>query len=316
MNSRELDPVTEQAIAWMVRLRSGQASSRQQARFQGWLQADPAHAQAWSQLNDSLGQHYEVVRRAPPSLRETLLHTDPKRRHVLRLLAGCSLLGGGFWLAARSPAGLAMRAELQTATAERRHLTLPDGSQLALNARSAADIDFNHGQRLLSVHRGSLVVQVAADPLRPFIVRSAQGEVRALGTRFLVEQLAHATRVVVLEHSVQLSLAQGRHMTLQEGQGALLHAQRIEALDGNQRYRADWLDGRLSVLDDTLEQVIDALRAYHRGLIRVSPALRELRVQGVFSLDQSQRSLEALAETLPIQITHYGPWLTLLQPEK
>ena len=40
--------------------------------------------------------------------------------------------------------------------------------------------------------------------------------------------------------------------------------------------------------------------------------MRDLRVQGVFPLDDSERTLAALAETLPIRVERYGSWLTLI----
>jgi transmembrane sensor len=59
--------------------------------------------------------------------------------------------------------------------------------------------------------------------------------------------------------------------------------------------------------------VVDALRPYHRGFVRVAPEIRELRVQGVFPLNDPERALAALAETLPIRVDHYSPWLTLVR---
>jgi transmembrane sensor len=38
-----------------------------------------------------------------------------------------------------------------------------------------------------------------------------------------------------------------------------------------------------------------------------------LRVQGVFPLNDPERTLSALAETLPIRVDHYSPWLTLIR---
>lgn len=313
MSRNALSPAAEQAIAWMVRLRSGRDDARQQAQFQQWLGQDPANAHAWEQLQRGLGRHYEVVRRAPGALRDTLLQADVGRRDVLRGVAGLGLLGGGLWFSARSDTGRALTADLRTGTGERRSLTLADGSRLILNAGSAVDLDFSRGRRLLRLYRGGLVVQVAADPTRPFIVRSEQGDVRALGTRFLVEQLADATRVVVLEHAVRASLPSGAELDLAQGQAALLRARRIEALAAGQAYRADWVEGRLSVLDEPLATVIDALRPYRTGLIRVSPQVRDLRVQGVFPLDDSERTLAALEETMPIRIERYGAWMTLIE---
>lgn len=42
-----LDPVVEQAIDWMVRLRSGRADVRTQDAFESWLNAAPSHAETW-----------------------------------------------------------------------------------------------------------------------------------------------------------------------------------------------------------------------------------------------------------------------------
>lgn len=313
MSRGVLDQPAEQAVAWMVRLRSGRTDTRQQAQFQQWLAQDPANAHAWEQLQRGMGEHYEVARRAPEVLREALLQPQIGRRDVLRGLGGLGVLGGALWLGARSEGGRVLIADLRTGTGERRNLTLADGSRLNLNAGTALDVDLSQDQRLLRLYQGALVVQVAPDPARPFIVRTEQGDARALGTRFLVEQLAESTRVVVLEHAVRASLPGGAWEDLAEGQAALLRMGRIERVVQGQGYRADWLDGRLSVLDEPLEAVVQALRPYRSGLIRVSPQVRHLRVQGVFPLDDSERTLAALEDTMPIRVRRYGAWLTLIE---
>lgn len=316
MSQASLSRAGQEAIDWMVRLRAAVPDAQLQAGFDAWLASDPAHASAWKQLQQGLGGHYETLRsferRAPGQAREVLLQPTSSRREVLRGLAGLGLFGGGLWLAARSQPGQALLADLHTGTGERRLYSLADGSQLHLNAGSVVDLDFSARQRLLHLRQGELVVQVAAEPNRPFIVRGAQGDVRALGTRFLVRQEETASRVLVLEHAVRLSLPNGASHDLQQGQAALLHARHIELLGQGEQHRADWLQGQLSVLDEPLEAVIDALRPYRSGFIRVAPQVRGLRVQGVFPLDRPERALTALGETLPIRISHYGPWLTLI----
>lgn len=320
MSRAALDRAGQQAIDWMVRLRSGQADPQLQAGLAAWLARDPANAQAWEHLQLRLGGAYDTLRslepRAPGQAREVLLQPGTSRRQVLRGLAGFGVLAGGLWLGAQSTPGQMLLADKRTGTGERRQFSLADGSQLSLNANSAVDVRFEAGQRLLYLRAGELIVQVAPDPNRPFRVRTGQGEIRALGTRFLVRQEAEATRVVVLEHAVRASLADGTSRDVQQGQAALLHAGRIEALSSDESHRGDWLQGRLIVLDEPLLAVVDALRPYRRGIIRVAPQIRQLRVQGVFPLDEPDRALTALAETLPITVEHYGPWLTLLGPRR
>lgn len=320
MSKVRLDPAAEQAIDWMVRLRAGTADSRLQERFTLWLNADPSHAQAWERLQQRLGGAYQTVRSLDRRLpgqageaRQVLLQPQGSRRDVLRAMAGLGLLGGGLWLGARSPLGDSLLADLHTGRGQRQDFTLADGSRLSLNADSAVDLRFDARQRLVILRHGELVIQVAPDPQRPLRVRTAQGEVQALGTRFLVNQEAAASRVVVLEHSVRVQLFGGAERTLQQGQAALLYPDRIAPLDDDQRYRADWLSGRLNVLDDSLDHVVDALRPYRRGFVRVAPEVRNLRVQGVFPLNDPDRALLAMTETLPIRVDRYGPWLTLIR---
>ncbi|WP_447743988.1 FecR family protein [Pseudomonas nicosulfuronedens] len=311
MSEVPLDTAGEQAIDWMVRLRSGHADARMQRQLQAWLNSDPSHVDAWARLQRGLGAPYDNLRRMPGAA-DLLLHQQGTRRQLLRGLAGLGLLGGGLWLTASSTPVRDGLADLRTGTGERRHFTLEDGSRLSLNAGSAVDLAFDSRQRLILLRHGELVIQVAPDAQRPLIVRSAQGEVRALGTRFLVSQEDHATRVVVLEHRVRASLTgQAEWRELGEGEAALLAEDGIHPLR-EQASRADWLNGRLSVTDEPLEAVIDSLRPYLPGYVRVEPRARHLRVQGVFPLDEPSRALAALGETLPLEVRRFGPWLTLI----
>ena len=323
MSTRRLDPVSEQAIDWMVKLRAGTPDAAMQARFNTWLGADAAHLQAWTTLQERLGGSFNTVRTLDRRLpgqageaRQILLQPHGSRRDALRVIAGLGLLGGGLWLGARSPLGDSLLADLYTGRGQRQDFNLADGSRLSLNANSAVDLRFDDKQRLVILRHGELVIQVAPDPRRPLRVRTAQGEVRALGTRFLVAQEQEATRVIVLQHSVEVQLQDGTTRTLQEGQSATLSDATITPMIGDQRARADWMVGRLNVLDEPLEQVVDALRPYSRGFVRVAPEVRHLRVQGVFPLDDPDRTLNALAETLPIRVDRYSPWLTLVRAKE
>ena len=320
MSKQRLDPVSEQAIDWMVRLRAGEPNVALQERFNAWLALDPAHAQAWTTLQERLGASFGTVRALDRRVagqageaRQLLLQPKASRRDALRVIAGLGLLGGATWVGARSPWGDSLLADLHTGRGQRQDFTLADGSRLSLNAESSVDLRFDNQQRLVILRHGELVIQVAADPLRPLSVRTAEGEIRALGTRFLVAQEHGATRVVVLQHSVNVRLFDGTSIDLQEGQSAVMQAGNIAPLAGDQHHRADWMIGRLNVLDDPLEAVVNALRPYSRGFVRVAPEVRNLRVQGVFPLENPDRVFAALAETLPIRVDRYSPWLTLIR---
>lgn len=321
MSKQRLDPLSEQTIDWMVKLRAGTPDTALQERFNLWLAKDPAHAQAWEQLNRRLGGSFKTLRaldqRIPgqaDEARQLLLQPTASRRDALRALTGLGLLGGGLWLGASTPLGDSLLADLSTGRGQRQDFNLADGSRLSLNANSAVDLHFTDRQRLLILRRGELVINVAPDPERPLCVRTAEGEVRSPAARFLVARQEQASRVVVLQQSVQARLFSGVTRDLQEGQAAILYPRSIVPMVGDQRHRADWLQAKLNVLDDPLEDVVAALRPYTRGFVRVAPEIRGLRVQGVYPLDNSGRAFAALAETLPIRVDHYSPWLTVVGP--
>ena len=59
--------------------------------------------------------------------------------------------------------------------------------------------------------------------------------------------------------------------------------------------------------------VVAALRAYRRGMLRVSPAAAQLRVLGTFPLDDTDLALKALADTLPITVDRYrSGWMVVI----
>lgn len=249
----------------------------------------------------------------------------PVSRQRRSIVGGSTLLlatsiGAGY-LAHRSRPLDELFADVQTGTAEARHLVLPDGSSLDLNARSAADLRFDEGQRLVRLRSGELLVQVARDaaadpssgqPPRPFVVQTRHGTAQAMGTRYLVRQEAERSLVVVLEHSVALRTGDGAQRLLHEGQAAWMDGSRIELAERRLVHSAGWTEGVLDVRDEPLGDVVAALRPWRRGPIRISPAAARLRVFGVFPLADTQRTLQALVDTQPITVTTYGPLLTTI----
>lgn len=315
-----LDSVTEQAIDWLVRLDSGHSDDGERRAFARWLEAAPAHAAAWASLQQRLNQRIapaltqlQAGGQAPSGVR--VLSAPPDHRTRRRALLGGAAValltaaGGGLWAERRAPL-MAWSSDLRTGTGERRRFVLADGSDLLLNARSAADLDFGADQRRVHLRAGALIVNVASDRQRPFVVQSAQGAVRALGTRFMVQQEEGRTLVSVLEHSVRLRpLNDGRAVELPQGASAWLHADGVEPVAAARIDPSAWSSGVLEVHDQPLAEVLEALRPYTPALLRASPEAARVRVYGVYPLDRPMQALQALVDTLPLRVRHWGDWV-------
>ena len=321
MSYPKVDATTRAAVDWLLRLEAGDDDPVLRQAFETWLRANPQHTVAWQRVGSLLQQPIadlqRVEARSPGQLRavtQALATPDSEsRRKVLRGGLALVLFGvSGAAIFDRAQPLTGLWADRHTATGERKTFALADGSRLSLNARSSVDIHFSDSRRLVRLREGQVFVDVAADPRRPFVIATAQGEVQALGTQFMVRQEATGSLTSVQLHSVQVTTLGGSQRRVEAGEAAWFSDVDVRPVPLSVRSRTDWRDGRVDIRDEPLGLLIDALRPYRRGVLRVSEQAAKVRVYGVYPLDDPEQTLESLAQTFPLRISHYGPWLTLI----
>lgn len=316
------EPTPEQVAAaaqWLSVLHSGEADESQRQACAIWRDADPGHALALSRLEILWGRFDGLpASRSRKTLeRAFAAQRKPTLRRVgtaLVLLIAATVAWQGV---RQAPVWL---ADQRTGVGERRSMMLEDHSQLQLNSDSAVDIEFDGQRRLIDLRRGELWVEVAKDPQRPFVVRTEQGTVTALGTRFLVRREDGQTRVTVLESAIsaQPTRVSSAPARVAAGQQALLYADHVDGLTSlGTADPASWIRGVLKVDDRPLLEVLDELARYRRGVLHYDrQALAGLRVSGSFPLDNSDAALAALQTSLPIRLQRFTDWLVVIKPDK
>ncbi|RTX98642.1 DUF4880 domain-containing protein [Pseudomonas sp. C 49-2] len=309
------DELIDSATRWYVLLRSGQATAGDWQRYEQWRAADPRHDALCRQLESRLGM-FQVPQAQGVSGKvvQQALEASSSRRHVLQVaLAGAGVAVGAALLA--KPLGVPLTeltADIRTGTGERRAVTLDDGSELLLNAQSAADIQFDPQRRLIRLREGELLAKVASDRIRPFLIQTDQTRLRAYGNRFLVRQREGMGQVVALNGAVEIDGQNGERLQLAAGHEVHYDRAGFGPVQASSSGATAWVDGFLQVRDRPLAEVIDALRPYHNGVLRLDPAVAGLRVSGLYRLDNPQQILDTLARTLPIHITRRtGLWVTV-----
>lgn len=308
------ETLIDEAAQWMALLQSGDVSLRERAAFDAWRAADPRHQQIIEQMGGGLNLLRHSNLRGLP--RDSVLHSlnapsSSRRRFISGSLSvlGIAVLAG---LLGRRYGWLPEAGELSTGTGERRQFTLEDGSALTLNARSRVVPRFDNVERLLALRSGELLVDVAKNLARPFVVETEHGRMRALGTQFLVQRLDDATRLVMLHSQVEVVTADGARQVVEAGESLLFNGQEILALERSKGQESAWVQGRLEVRDRPLSEVIDSLRSYRRGILHLSPEVAGLRLSGLYPLDDSDRTLQLLERSLPIRVTWHNPyWVSI-----
>lgn len=91
---------------------------------------------------------------------------------------------------------------------ERRVIDMRDGSVITLAAESAVQVSYTRTQRLVSLERGEALFKVAHDKHWPFIVTTAGGEVKAVGTAFDIALDGRSdAKVTVVEGIIRVAVS-------------------------------------------------------------------------------------------------------------
>lgn len=221
------DQILEEAAAWFVELDGENPTLQQRKAFDQWLRRSPEHVHAflellpiweagasreWLQssevesLIERARQHANVVPLGKPSAglpaEEALGRAQPKRSGLTRwmkpIAAALLVAAYGTWLYQN-------RYTYDTDIGEQRSIALSDGSILDLNADSRVRVRMSSGERSIELVRGQALFRVARDAARPFVVRSGQARIRAVGTQFDVYRRSTGTTVTVIEGRVAVS---------------------------------------------------------------------------------------------------------------
>ncbi|MEN4921669.1 FecR domain-containing protein [Achromobacter spanius] len=314
-----IDPkVIRQAADWWARLRED-ASPAARDRFERWRREEPAHELAWQRLGALTRDVAAGVAQAGPAVASRTLLQAPliqSRRAAIRLMAAAVGVGLGAWAVGERDMIRRLSADLRTGTGERRSLTLPDGTQVALNAGSAVDLRYTASLRELVLLQGEILVTTARDPMgRPFAVRTRGGVLTPVGTRFLVRDLeAGRMRVAVLEGAVDVrGLAQDAvPRRVQAGEQAEFTLGGGFVAAPLQAGVSAWLEGMLIADEMPLSDFLDELGRYRPGVLNCTGAAAGLRVVGAFPLADTDKVLAMLQEILPVRVRRYTRyWVTV-----
>lgn len=305
--------LVDQAIQWMIKLRFNSADDAATAAFEQWLHTSAAHQLAWQRvatMNDDFSQlPAHIGRHALDGARQRISRRDGLK--LLGLLAGAA---GLTWLGRDYTPMPALMADYRTATGERRWVALNEGSKLQLNSASAIDVALNAERRLVSLRQGEVLINTGADN-RPFWVHTRDGDLRALGTRFLVREESHGTLLVVQQGAVAVfadrHAAHARHV-IKPGEQVLFDRSGVRPAPVNGLDPWAWSEGVISAHNMRLDDFLAELGRYRHGLVRCSEAVAALRVSGTYQLDDTDQVLQLLAQSLPVNLTYHSRyWVTL-----
>lgn len=295
--------VAEQAVHWLLEMQQGPLNPRQQQAWQQWIDAHSEHRRAW--------EHIQRVNSRLRGLSSPLAHAAlnaPKsasRRQALKLLlifgAGSAVTWG---MREHNPLP-SLLADYRSTVGQRRKISLGADGQLQLNTASAADV---RGDGLIRLLEGEMLLTAT----QSFEVQTAQGLLKTQGARINVRQFADRTQVALFEGRVELN-AQGRApMLLPVARQLSFSSTGVSAAKPLDANSGAWADGMLVAAHMRLGDFLDELGRYRRGQLNCDAKVADLLISGTYPLDDSERILDLLAISLPVNVKRFTRyWVTV-----
>lgn len=185
----------------------------------------------------------------------------------------------------------------------RSRLTLADGSRIWVNSGSRVLYPSAFGSDLREVYlEGEAYLEVAADPSRPFVVKTSSLNVTVTGTRFNVfaypgekhpEVALAQGKVTVSNPSGQRELAPG-HVVSGRPDGTLSPPRRADIAS-----RISWVSSTLVYDNEPIEAVFDRLRLYYGKRFVSETDLSHIHISGKLDMP---RDLEPVLESISFSV--------------
>jgi transmembrane sensor len=329
LNRPPADP-GDAAIWWATRRQMNPERFGEDARFAVWL-ADPRNAQAWDEIDSRVDLIGNFA--AQPEIREMreaaldMVRTRrPARRRywIAGVAMAASLAAGIVWFDAATTIGPPVQQttignRYTTKIGERREITLPDGSRVALNTGSILDVQYSRDRRDVRLLAGQALFHVAKDKGRPFVVAAGNRLITATGTAFDVKvKKGGAVAVLLVEGHVRVDAAKPAGLArlipwidreeLEPGQRLVAADGGMVVASGDIERETAWNRGVVIFRDDRLADAVVEINRYSTTrLVVEDPKVGDLLVSGVFPTGREEDFVAALTAFHPVVADRRSP---------
>jgi transmembrane sensor len=320
----DLDPLLRQALAWVIRLHSGSATSDDAAALELWRSRSPEHEAAfrdavklWRSVGDAtrklVGDAELPGVAVPPRQRA---RAQVNRRALIGGALAASVAGA--YVVARPPFGLwpsleELSADYRTAKGEQRHVALSENVSLTLNTQTSVVVRSLSGGPHIELIAGEAAVVAGRGDTAPMVVDAAGGRVTARRagfdvTSFDVKCLDDAVSVSCIDGEVDVAVRGQTVSIAKERQVSYSTAAGLgPALTLDLEQARAWQNRLLVVRDWSVDHLVEEINRYRPGKIVIMDAgLGRRMISGTFHLDhlddfiaQAQGLFGATVRNLP-----------------
>jgi transmembrane sensor len=314
------DPLLDEALNWVVRLKGGEATRADLDAFQSWRRQSEAHEQAFKA---AAGVYRQAETAAKELSAEEGSGVVPIVQRPQRLLARRAVLTGSIAAAAayvmvRPPFGLwpsleELSADYRTGKGERRTVAVTPDVSLELNTQTSVAVRSAPNETRVELISGEAWVAAKTSSSQPLVMLSGSGRIVASLANFDARCLDGTVTVACLEGMVTVEQG-GKTKELRSTEQVTYSDRGLQlpvAIDVAQV--SAWQVGQLIFRDRPLESVVDEVNRYRSGkIIITSTDLKQRLVNGTFQLDKLDNFVAQVEQLFGAKITHLPGGVVLL----
>ncbi|HEC74995.1 MAG TPA: DUF4880 domain-containing protein [Methylophaga aminisulfidivorans] len=303
------DAVLSEAAEWFATLEDESVTEEQRDNWLNWLNQSSEHQLAWQQIKD-ITTSFDGIKQ--DAISKHVVRGELSRPFFSNKTSILSLLLVGIvsvmsiYLLSPFPSSHNLTT-YQTAVGESQAITLDDGSRLWLNTNTTVTTNFSDDVRLFSLQQGEIFIETGADKAhhhRSLIVKTKDGQLTALGTRFNVHQTSSETQLDVFEGAVRIEPTKSELDYVIVAGNQSHFDQHAILSSGNQAAvnNESWTKGIVTADDTPLCDFMHNLERYQTQSIVCPNELNQYTLVGTYPLKQPEAIFTAIENSLPVQI--------------
>jgi len=243
---------------------------------------------------------------------------------VLLIVGAALYLGPALhlWVPQSPPPGAASVEAMQFESSRGvvKDIVLADGSNMTLDADSAAVGRISAIARNVQLLRGRALFTVVPDRSRPFEVVAAGRSVVAVGTRFEINLAGDALTVTLLDGHVTIGSPNSARepVTLEAGQQYLERngTASVRTIGPASEKEIAWRVGLVNFDDEPLSEASAVMNRYSTDQIVIhDPAVASIRVSGQFRAGETERFAATVAEMHKLRWGRRVDQIELVRPK-
>ena len=262
-----------------------------------------------------------------------------RKGHLMRKLGIAAsiivtLAAGGYYYFAREtkplrPAENVAQLAVSTKYGSRTNIQLPDGSKVWLNSGSTLTYDKQFGKEIREVVlSGEAFFDIVKNAAKPFIIHTANMDIKVLGTQFNVKSYANDnhSEASLIHGSIEVALkkrgsekillkpnekivvmneavVKNTSRTLQKStmKDPIISVQKLHYDEKDSTIiETSWVDHKLYFSNESFEEIaVKMERWYGIPVVIQDPDIRSMRFTGSFTTETVERALEAIKFSTP-----------------